>query len=76
MKTVNFTEFRKDASEMLTEVEQGETLIIVRHGRPIAEVSPLTDGQPSWKRPGLRLSTKGTRLSEAIIREREHETLS
>ena len=63
---------------MLTKVENGETIVILRHGRPIAEVSPLTDGQkpPSWKRPALRLSSKGINLSKAILREREREPIS
>lgn len=76
MKTVNFTEFRNRASDMLTDVEHGETLVVVRHGRPIAEVSPLVNGQPSWKRPALRLSTKGMSLSAAILEERKRETVS
>jgi len=75
MRTVNFTTFRNDASDMMTAVEQGETLLVVRHGRPIAEIIPVTTQQPSWKRPALRLSTKGARLAAAIIEEREHETV-
>lgn len=79
MKTVTLTEFRSHASSMLTEVEQGETLIVLRHGRPIAEVSPVADQnnrQPSWKKPALRLSTKGAELSSAILEERERESIS
>ncbi len=76
MKTVGFTEFRSHASDMMTEVEHGETLLVVRHGRPIAEVSPAADQQPSWKRPALRLSVKGAGLAAAILEERERETLS
>lgn len=76
MKTISFTEFRNHASDMMTEVEHGETLLVVRHGRPIAEVSPATDQQPSWKRPALRLSAKGAGLAIAILQERKRETLS
>ena len=75
MKTVNFTEFRQHASDMMTSVEHGETFLVIRHGRPIAEISPATARQPSWKRPALRLATKGTGLAAAICEEREHETL-
>jgi prevent-host-death family protein len=78
MKTVNLTDFRSHASGMLTEVENGETLVILRHGRPIAEVLPLADSdkQPSWKRPALRLATRGAGLSAAILEERERENIS
>jgi len=75
MKTISFTEFRNQASEMMTAVENGETLLVMRHGRPIAEISPVTAEQPSWKRPALRLSTTGAGLAAAIIEEREHEAL-
>ena len=75
MKTIGFTEFRNHASDMMTAVEHGETIIVVRYGRPIAEVSPVPVEQPSWKRPALRLLTKGAGLADAIIGEREDETL-
>ncbi|MFC1453407.1 type II toxin-antitoxin system Phd/YefM family antitoxin [Verrucomicrobiota bacterium] len=79
MKTVTLTDFRSHASGMLTQVEQGETILVLRHGRPIAEVSPVegrTTSQPSWKAPALRLSAKGSGLSSAILEERKSESLS
>ena len=66
MTTVTLTEFRSHASGMLNRVEQGETLVVLRHGRPIAEVFPVThegDAQPSWKKAALRLTAKGAGLS-------------
>lgn len=74
MRTVSFTEFRRRASELFSEVENGETLIILRHGKAIAEISPANHNQSktlSWKKPRLGLSMKGTSLSEAILEERE-----
>jgi len=79
MTTVTLTDFRSHASGMLTRVEHGETLVVLRHGRPIAEVSPVTeanDTQPSWKRQALRISTKGEGLSAAILEERTREDVS
>ena len=75
MKTVTFTEFRKNASELFSDVEHGEVLVIIRHGKPIAEVSPVSspDILPAWKQPGLRLSAKGAGLSAAILGERADE---
>lgn len=74
MKTVTFTEFRKAASGYLSEVENGEKLILLRHGKAIAEIiPPSSDARalPSWKRPALRLKIKGKSLSNAILEERE-----
>ena len=74
MKTVSSTEFRRNASKLFSEVENGEVIVVMRHGKPIAEVRPAaskTDHIPSWKRPGLRLPIKGVSLSATIIEERE-----
>ena len=77
MKTVTFTEFRKNASGLFSDVENGEVLVIVRHGKAIAEVSPVSspDGPPAWKRSALRLSAKGAGLSAAILTERADEDI-
>lgn len=80
MTMVTLTEFRSHASGMLSRVEHGERLVVLRHGRPIAEVSPVSGvaggGEPSWKRPALRLVAKGASLSAAIRAERADEGLS
>ena len=79
MTTITLTEFRSQASGMFTRVENGETLVVLRHGRPIAEVSPVARpeaAQASWKKPALRLATKGAGLSSAILGERAHEGVS
>ena len=76
MKTISFTDFRKKASTFITEVEHGETLVLLRRGKPIAEIIPFTDNIPqipSWKRKRTRLQIKGSDLSSAILEERESE---
>jgi prevent-host-death family protein len=76
MKTITFTDFRKKASDFITEVEHGETLVLLRRGKPVAEVVPYSDGyqrNPSWKQPGIHLRISGRDLSSAILEERETE---
>jgi len=73
MITITFTEFRNRASALLDDVEKGEIVRILRHGKPVAELSPIVDDAgdiPSWKKPALKLSTKGVSLSKAILEER------
>jgi len=72
MKTLSFTEFRKKASEILTLVEKGETVRVLRHGKAIAKIIPAETEKKtlSWKRPGLRLVRPGASLSRAILNER------
>ena len=74
MKTVTCTDFRKKASGFITEVERGETLVLLRRGKPVAEVIPYTDEArhvPSWKEPGIQLKIQGASLSSIILDERE-----
>jgi prevent-host-death family protein len=76
MKTINFTDFRKNASSFINEVEHGETIILLRRGKPIAEVVPFSGRHsrtPSWKQPGIHLQISGKDLSSAITDEREAE---
>ena len=72
MKSLSFTEFRKRASEILTLVEMGETVRVIRHGKAVAKIVPdeTEEKTPSWKRPGLRLVRAGASLSKAILEER------
>ena len=74
MKTITFTDFRKRASGFITEVEHGETLVLLRRGKPVAEIVPYSDrahNHPAWKKPAIRLRTRGSDLSSAILEERE-----
>jgi len=72
---VELTEFFKNASELFSDVEQGKRFIIIRHGKPIAEVSPVSVStkSPAWKQPALRLASTGTDLSSASMEERSNE---
>ena len=55
MHTIALSEFRAHASAMIDLVERGETVRILRHGKPVAELVPLKaavpDKLPSWKLP-------------------------
>ena len=78
MKTVSFTEFRRNASEFFSDVESGHKVVVLRHGKPIAQITrfpPEPAESLSWKQPGLRLAVKGMSLSSAILEDRDHEDL-
>jgi prevent-host-death family protein len=40
MRHVQSSEAKARLSELLDEVEQGETIVITRHGRPVARIVP------------------------------------
>ncbi len=78
MQTLSVSEFRAHASEMLDLVERGETVRILRHGKPVAELVPVAPGaaeaQPAWKRPvePVRYSRPPSRTgAQLIVDERE-----
>lgn len=74
MRTISFTEFRNNASLLLSEVEKGEIVLVMRHGKPIAKIVPADineEPEKPLKRPALRLVIKGRNLSSAILEERE-----
>ena len=73
MKTVTFTEFRQHVAVYLNAVEQGETFRILRHGKPIADLTPIKTGKavPSWKRSIEPIRLRGISVSDMIIKERD-----
>jgi prevent-host-death family protein len=51
MKIVNVHEAKAHLSEYLAQVEAGETIVIARRNKPIAEVRPLTQPVEKKRRP-------------------------
>ncbi len=75
MLTTTFTELRKNAKKYFDAAEKGERIQVLRHGKPIAEISPpsLLGEIRSWKRPALRRKIKGVSLSAQILKQRAEE---
>ena len=75
MHSIPLSEFRANASAMIDLVEQGETVRILRHGKPVAELVPPRAEEsvklPSWKKPFQPvLLPPGVSLSQAVLDER------
>ncbi len=75
MHSVPLSEFRANASAMLDLVEKGETVRILRHGKPVAQLVPVAAEEPakvpSWKRPFEPVVLpEGVSLSQAVLDER------
>jgi len=78
MQTLSLSEFRAHASEMLDLVEQkGETVRILRHGKPVAELVPVRAAAaevPSYLQPfePIRYAKAPSKSgAQMIIDERE-----
>ncbi len=46
METVGAFDAKTHLSALLERVEQGETIVITRHGRPVAQLSPVERRDP------------------------------
>lgn len=73
MRTVSLVEAKAHLSELLTTVEAGEEVVITRHGRAVAKVSPaktpkqplplqrlaaLRAKMPAWSQPSADIIRK------------------
>lgn len=70
MPDTTFTELRKHAKDWFDLVEAGQTVRVLRKGRPIAEIHPIPAQPPSWKRPARPVMVGGKEISRLILDER------
>jgi prevent-host-death family protein len=72
MKQATFTEVRNQAKQYFDAVEAGETVRVLRNGKPIADIVPIMADLPSWKRRKSQpLVLDGVVVSRMILDERE-----
>ena len=71
MKIVTFSQLRNNAKKYFDAVENGETVEVYRHGKPVAIVSPVA-GKPAGPRRNLfdPIRIPGVSASKLIIEER------
>ncbi len=76
MQVLPLSALRADISSMIDRVQQGETVRILRHGKPVADLVPVQETpsarQPSWKQPfePVALPPQAS-LVQAVLHERE-----
>lgn len=72
MKQATFTEVRNHAKHYFDLVAAGESVRVLRNGRPVADIVPVVAGLPSWKRRKAQpLVLDGVSVSRMILEERE-----
>lgn len=72
MKQATFTEVRNHAKQYFDIVESGESVRVIRNGKPIADIVPVLVDVPSWKRRKAQpLVLDGVAVSQMILQERE-----
>jgi len=72
MKQATFTEVRNHAKQYFDLVALGESVRVLRNGKPIADIVPVMAELPSWKRRQAQpLLLDGVSVSRMILEERE-----
>lgn len=72
MKQATFTEIRSHAKQYFDIVEAGESVRVLRNGKPIADIVPVVANLPSWKRRKVQpLMLDGVSISRMILEERD-----
>ncbi|MEO7940443.1 MAG: type II toxin-antitoxin system prevent-host-death family antitoxin [Burkholderiaceae bacterium] len=72
MQELPLSEFRANAASVLDRVQQGETVRILRHGKPVADLVPVreveVDRLPNWKQVFAPVQLPpGVSLSHAVL---------
>ena len=72
MKQATFTEVRNHAKQYFDIVAAGESVRVLRNGKPIADIIPVVADLPSWKRRKAQpLVVDSISVSRMISEERE-----
>ncbi|NOT11707.1 MAG: prevent-host-death protein [Methylococcaceae bacterium] len=72
MKQATFTEVRNHAKQFFDIVEAGESVRVLRNGKPIADIVPIVNDLPSWKRRKAQpIILDGVSVTKMILEERE-----
>ena len=72
MKQATFTEVRNHAKQFFDIVEAGESVRVLRNGKPIADIVPIVNDLPSWKRRRAQpIILDGVSVTKMILEERE-----
>ena len=71
MKKATFNEVRKHARQYFDIVAAGESVRVLRNGKPIADIVPVVAELPTWKRRKAQpLLLDGVSITRMILEER------
>ena len=72
MEYLQFTEFRNRSKEYFEKIEEGESFVIVRKGRPVARIIPFVARSGGWKRAleRVKLRRPSKTTTEILSEER------
>ena len=73
MKTVGSFEAKTHLPEILKRAQAGETIIVTRHGQPVAQIGPVTESRLSPKEVMRRLRALRLKIPVSSMSELRDE---
>jgi prevent-host-death family protein len=72
MVSVSIRELTHHFSKYLSEVKEGERIVVLERNVPVVDIIPHNQNvaQAGWKRPIKRVSLAGETLSETVVKNR------
>jgi antitoxin (DNA-binding transcriptional repressor) of toxin-antitoxin stability system len=71
MQETTLSELRNQTRHFFDLIEAGETIRVLRNGKPIADILPVQRDVPSWKqRKAQPLLVNGVEISRMILEDR------
>lgn len=71
MQETTLSELRNQTRHFFDLIEAGETIRVLRNGKPIADIMPVQKDAPSWKQRQVRpLLIDGVEISRLILEDR------
>lgn len=69
MAHLKISDLTKEVDRVIARVEKGETFIITKEGKPVAELHPLTSKIPHWKKKVIKVVLPNGASAQSIIEE-------
>lgn len=72
MEYLQYTDFRNHSKKYFEKIQEGESYIIIRKGKPMARIVPFEKKEQGWKRTVSRIKLKNSEktTTDFIIEER------
>ncbi len=73
MIEISTNELKQKLNIILAHIEKGEKCIVIKEGKPIAEIAPLENSSPSWKRRVEKITLpNGLSVQDYVEAERNY----
>jgi antitoxin (DNA-binding transcriptional repressor) of toxin-antitoxin stability system len=73
MDYLKFTDFRNNSKKYFDQIEHGKTFIIIRKGKPVAQIIPFKNSSQGWKRENRKIKLKSKKNTLDYISSERNE---